>query len=100
MRLFRGQTIRSQAIGRNSSTVQLHERLRPAWAEIVNSAGDQLLSRTCLTVNQHSGFCRRNGFDMLEDAAKHRALADDLLKVGIGAYFILQIEFFLGELVL
>ena len=44
--------------GWDSSTVQLHERLRPAWAEIVDGAGDQFLARTWFAVNEHRGFCR------------------------------------------
>src|SRR3984885_14344103 len=59
---------------------------------------NQLFSCPGLSVNQHRRICRCDGFRALQDSAKRSAAPDDLSKIHFRAEFILQIKFFLREL--
>src|SRR2546427_6537881 len=80
--------------------VQLHESLRAPWAQVVDRARDQLFPRPRLAVDQHGRIRGRHGLGVLQHAAQHGALPDDLFEVALGANLVSQIHAFLGELVL
>jgi hypothetical protein len=46
----------------------------------VNRARDQLLARSCFSLDKNGGISRRDAFDLLEDRFQRGALTYDLLE--------------------
>src|SRR6267154_864322 len=88
-----------QQARRNGRAVELHEGFRPPWAQIMNGAGDQFLSRPRLAINQDRRVRRRYRFYMFEDFAQRGTVSNDLSKIHFRADFIFQIQLLFGELV-
>src|SRR6267143_6759519 len=88
-----------QQARRNGRAVQLHERFRPPWAQIMNGAGDQFLSRPRLAITQDRRVRRRYSFHMFEDFAQRGTVSNDLSKIHFRADFIFHIQLLFGELV-
>ena len=66
----------------------------------MDSAGDQLLSRPSLSVQQHGGVGRRNDLNLPEDLAKRSALANDVFKVVLRPDFRFEVKALVFEPVL
>src|SRR5260370_15158931 len=64
----------------------------------MNGTRNQFFSRARLPVNQHCRIRRRYGSHSFEYSAQRSTISDDLRKIHFRADFILQIEFFLREL--
>src|SRR5260221_12520575 len=88
-----------QQARRNGRAVQLNEGLRAPWAQIMNGARDQFLSRACLAINQDRRIRWRDSFHMFEGSAQRGAISNDLGKIHFRADFIFQIQLLFGELV-
>src|SRR5882724_819983 len=74
-------------------------KIVPPWAQIMNGAGDQFLSRPRLAINQDRRVRRRYRFYMFEDFAQRGTVSNDLSKIHFRADFIFQIQLLFGELV-
>ena len=64
----------------NGGTVQPYERASAAWAEIVNSARDELLPSSGLAFDERSGISGRDHPNQVEHLSKRPACSDDALK--------------------
>ena len=73
--------------------IQLHHHVIAAWAMLVNGARDDLLARSCLPQDQYGDVRRSDGFDEFQHALQANALPDDLLELGLGVQFLLEIAF-------
>src|ERR1700745_93469 len=69
-----------QQVKRNGRAVQLYEWAPASWTDIVNRAGDQLLTRTTLSEYQHGGISGCHSFPLREDRLQLRAVAYDFFK--------------------
>ncbi len=86
--------------GGNRRAVELDERARVARAEIVEGAGDQLLARAGLAVDDDGGIGGSDRLHFAQDAAQGFALADDLFEIPFAADFVLEIQLLARQLVL
>ena len=53
-----------QQSGRDGGAIQFHERTRMPGAQVMQSAGNQFLSRPGLAINKDGGIGGSNGFDL------------------------------------
>ena len=85
---------------RNGGAVELHESIRTPGAEIMDCTRDQFFPCPGCTIDKHGGVRRCDNFDLHEHPPQRHALPYDFPEVQFTADFILQIKFFLRELVL
>src|SRR5262245_15290848 len=67
-----------QQIRWNRRTAEPDERVRNATASAMEGAGDELLPRSRLPMNEHGGVDRRHGLDVFQDTAQSGAVPHDL----------------------
>ena len=72
-----------QEIEGDGSAVKLDEGASAARAQIVNGLGNQFLSRSRFSQNQHSGIGRCYLFHFQQCRLQSRAVADDLFKMAL-----------------
>jgi hypothetical protein len=82
--LFVSKKFAFEQVKRDGSTIQLHERAPAPWADIVNGAGDQLLTCTRLSEDQHRGIGRCDSFHLREHKVEGRAVTYDLVESVLG----------------
>ena len=80
-------------------TVQFDEGAALARAEVVNRAGDQLLTGAGFAPNEHRGACGSDRLHLMERTAEGGAIPDDLPEVVLGADLLLQVGVRFGEFV-
>src|SRR5579863_3972199 len=85
---------------RNRRTIQLYKGVRLPGTKIVQRSSDQLFSGAGLSINEHGGIGGRHNLDFLQDVAKGFAISDNLFEVKFAANLGLEIDIFLGELIL
>src|SRR6202162_1411709 len=86
-----------QQPGGNRGTVQFDEDAIFPWAHAVNSARDQLLTRSGLTQDQDRGITWRNRSCLGQDILQRWAITYNLLKIQFLADFHLQVDLFAGQ---
>src|SRR5260370_25964872 len=69
-----------QQVKGNRRAIQLYERAPASWADVVNRAGDQLLTRTRLSEYQHRAIGRCHSVHLCEYGFQRRAVAYDFFK--------------------
>src|SRR5262249_46625043 len=85
---------------RNGGAVDLDERPLASATAVMDGPGNQLLAGPGFAEDQNGRVRRRDHFCLLEDACERAALADNLLERMLGADLALEIETFLGKLIL
>src|SRR5581483_4520345 len=77
---------------RNRRAVDFDEGLVPPRAEIMERPREELFARAGLAGDKHGRVGGRNGLDLFQGALENAALADDLVKIMLGANFLLQVR--------
>jgi hypothetical protein len=77
--------------GRNRSAVQLHQRLIPTLAELVDSPGNQFLPRPGLTSHQRRGVGASNALDERQDLPHGRGISHQVFHLVCRPHFFLEI---------
>jgi hypothetical protein len=65
----------------------------------VKRARDQFLAGAGLSLDENCGSGRSDGLDFFQNLQQGGALPNDLPEIVLGAHFLFQIDFFLGQLV-
>src|SRR5882724_3313450 len=97
--LFMSEQFAFEQTGWNSSAVEFDKRSVLAPAVVVNSTGDQLLSRTRIAQQQHGRIACCYCLHQFQDVLQRWTASNDLLKVQLAANLFFEIYLFLGKLV-
>ena len=84
--------------GGDGGAVQFHEGRVGAAGEAMDGAGDQFFAGAGFTLNQDRGIGGCGGLNLLEDAAKGGAGADDFIEAVFAADFLFEINFFVFDM--
>src|SRR5258707_3502034 len=74
-----------QQVKGNGRAIELYERTPASWADMVNRAGDQLLTPTGLSEYQHGGIVRCHSFPFREYGFQRGTAAYDFFKSTLNA---------------
>src|SRR5258706_14456281 len=76
---------------RNGGTIQLHEGMRLARAELMQRPRDQFLPCTSLAPDEHGCFSWCDGLHLLQHAAQGSTVPHNVGKVQLTADFVFQV---------
>src|ERR1700692_3092889 len=97
--LFMPKQFAFEQTGRNGSAIEFDKGAVLTPAVVVNSAGDQLLSRTRIAPQQHSRIAGCDRLHQFQNLLQGWAASNDVLKIELAANLFFEIQFFLGKFV-
>ncbi len=84
----------------DGGAIDFDESALAARAKIVNGAGDELFAGAGFSGDKDGGSSGSDEFDLREGSFERRAVADNFFEIEFAANFFLEIELFLGKLVI
>src|SRR5258707_9268799 len=97
--LFMPKQFAFEQARRNGSAVEFDKGAVLTPAVVVNSAGDQLLSRTRIAQQQHSRIAGCDRLHQFQNLLQGWAVSNDVLKIQFAANLLFEIQLFLGKFI-